>query len=87
MFQSIDSHIEIIRAVDIYRTKSGILKKLKNPSATAKTLLPLEIKVAQDACIMLTANTDVSDGLVNGVTGKVTSIFHIFMPNGQPEAI
>lgn len=38
MLQSIDSHIEIIRAVDIYRTKSGILKKLKNPSPTAKTL-------------------------------------------------
>ncbi|KAJ8026273.1 ATP-dependent DNA helicase PIF1 [Holothuria leucospilota] len=87
MLQSIDSHIEVIRAVDIYRTKSGILKKLKNPSPTAKTLLPLEIKVAQDACVMLTENIDVSDGLVNGVIGKVTSIFHGSMPNGQPEAI
>lgn len=36
---------------------------------------------------MLTANIDVSDGLVNGVTGKVTSIFHGSMPSGQPEAI
>ena len=76
MLQTIDSPIEVIKAADICRTKSGILKKL-----------PLEVTVAQNARVMLTANIDVSDGLVNGVTGIVTSIIHGSLPHGQPEAI
>lgn len=87
MLHSLGCKIEVIQAVDITSASNGTLKKLIKPYANARTTLPEEINIAVGALVMLTTNIDVSDGLVNGVTGKVTGIIHGNQPNGQPEAV
>ncbi|KAJ8042548.1 ATP-dependent DNA helicase PIF1 [Holothuria leucospilota] len=81
------NNIETIPAIDIYQTKCAVLKRLTKPSASAKIVLPVELSITEGARVILTSNLVVSDGLVNGVTGKVTKIIHGNRPNGQPEAV
>ncbi|KAJ8027670.1 ATP-dependent DNA helicase PIF1 [Holothuria leucospilota] len=87
MLHSLQSRVEFIEAVDIIGTANATLKKLLKPTPNAKSTLPAELNIAIGARVMLTTNLDVADGLVNGVTGKVTGIVHGNLPNNQPEAI
>ncbi|KAJ8048492.1 ATP-dependent DNA helicase PIF1 [Holothuria leucospilota] len=87
MLHSLQSRVEFIEAVDIIGTANATLKKLLKPTQNAKSTLPAELNIAIGARVMLTTNLDVADGLVNGVTGKVTGIVHGNLPNNQPEAI
>ncbi|KAJ8030338.1 ATP-dependent DNA helicase RRM3 [Holothuria leucospilota] len=79
MLHSLQSRVEFIEAVDIIGTANATLKKLLKPTPNAKSTLPAELNIAIGACVMLTTNLDVADGLVNGVTGKVTGIFQAGM--------
>lgn len=49
--------------------------------------MPPQVSICIGPRVMLTTDLDVADGLVNGVTGKVTDIIMGNLPNSQPEAV
>ncbi|KAJ8034442.1 ATP-dependent DNA helicase PIF1 [Holothuria leucospilota] len=77
----------LIKAVDVVKDRSGKLKVIPNVITSAKTALNCELEVAVGARVMLVVNLDVTDGLVNGLTGTIKAVIKGNMPNGQPAAL
>ena len=78
MLKSVSSEMKEVLAKDFRKDKrTGKLKQSNQQVSTSATdSLPDSLLLAEGARVMLTRNVDVSDGLVNGATGTITSFLY-----------
>ena len=74
------------RKVTAVNILPGGAKRRTDPLSVDSNL-PAEIILGQGSRVMMTANVDVDDGLVNGVMGTVVKIIEGSKPLGQPQAV
>ena len=75
-----------VTAVDILQARTGGAKRRTDPLSVDSNL-PAEMILRQGSRVMMTANVDVDDGLVNGVMGTAVKIIEGSKPLGQPQAV
>jgi len=87
MLHKLTSEILVLHASDIVSCKNGKTYRRKTADINLQSSLRPSLEIAEGARVMLTSNKDVSDGLVNGVTGTIVTIVKGKMQHELPDYI
>jgi len=87
MLHKLTSEILVLHASDIVSCKNGKTYRRKTADINLQSSFRPSLEIAEGARVMLTSNKDVSDGLVNGVTGTIVTIVKGKMQHELPDYI